>query len=432
MADQVAEAQHAQQAAQQQQRPQQQPESLTTSVGERPKMEVDEGGKKSRSSSSSSSERSHVPSSAQMARTLRQVRSEVDDMSDEMATMRLQLLWAMAEQIKFQRAQAASQVVLQGFGPALEGSLGDALRNRDKFCKDLVMNATKCPEELAKFTASHLVGTDRLSRITIITMQNPSMAGAVLRAARGQRYSYGRLQVTCKKQNCLWDRLIGSPAKAAMTIISRHDRSLQNSFVIDWKAGTIHSTVGGRSTLVAEWHTNVEKGRIRIAVLAAYHKQVAEGMDEEINRLQFGFLDDKDDDANPKGKSKGKSKSKLAKGPRQPVPVDPSAFRKAPPVLRDALGNLTFGRFPFTIAVRKLVPDEGKDAVQGKRLSEGLSSQQAKRRTPTPDRGGGGYIGQVPVVDPWAQARSSTSPAPPMPPTTDDAGRLAAGQTISA
>ena len=414
-------------------------DALTAPAGEsRPKkeeerMEVDAGRQQSRSSSTSS-DKSQVPSASQMARNLRSLQSEVEDLTEDMSTMRLQMLWTLSEQTKYQRAQAASQVVLQGFQPEHEGPLGDAIRNRDRFIKDLLVRQVRCPEELATFSSSHTMGIDKLSRISIISFANPSMAAALLRHCKGQRLVYGRAQVTCKKQNCLWDRLIGSPAKAAMTIISRYHKHMQNTFTIDWRAGTIYSNHSGTPTLIAEWHTNVEKGRIRFSVAAEYYGIISEGMDEEINRLQFGFLQDTAENNKGKGKSKGKGPKSL----RNAAPVDPSAFRRAPEVLKDGLGNLAFGRFPFTIAVRRLRLETKEPHAQAKRSTEG-SGPPPKKRTPTPDRHYAHNMAAAattptsqnpPLVDAWAQARFSAAAASTAP--TDELSRLAAGGTIAA
>ena len=396
-------------------------------------MEVDDKGTgKGSRSSSTSSEHSRAPSGAQMARNLRSLRSEFEDLNDDMSTLRLQLLWTLSEQTKMQRAQAAAQVVFQGFQTEAEGPLGEAIKNRDKFIRDLLLRQVRCPEELATFSSSHTLGVDRLSRISIVTLANPSIAAALLRQCRGQKLSYGRAQVTCKKQNCLWDRLIGSPAKAAMTIISRHHKQMQNTFVIDWKAGTIHSRHSGTLTLVAEWHTNLERGRIRFAVASAYYEIIKNGMDEEIDKLQFGFIEEGGD----AGKGKGKGKTKSHKGVRNAAPVDTNSFRRAPAILRDGLGNLAFARFPFTIAVRRLT-DEAAAPEQPKRNMDG-PLPPPKKRTPTPDRPYAPAAGTEsqpmqhdhPMVDAWAQARA-TSAAAASTASTDEL-RLAAGGTIAA
>ena len=153
-----------------------QPQGATeaTPVAKREKeeaMEVDDSTRRRSSSNSSSSSNQAEPRSRQMARNLRNVQSELDDLTDDLSNMRLQLLYTMSEQVKQQRRETACQIVIQGFDPTDEVSdVGTAIRNRERWCGDLIIKLAKCAPEMAKFTGSHTVGLDRLSRLSIITL----------------------------------------------------------------------------------------------------------------------------------------------------------------------------------------------------------------------------------------------------------------------
>ena len=155
---------------------------------------------------------------------------------------------------------------------------------------------------------------------------------------------------------------------------------------------------------MARWTTNIEKGRIKIEIIEKHYQAVCEQMQAGVDRLHFGFATE-DDNYMP-GKNKGKGKGKKGKL-RFGLPTDPEAFRRMPSILRDGLGNLTFSRYPFRIAVRKLKEDgkgdkgnhtqhrdqeasssQGRDRNSShtvKRYSED-DVRASKRRSPTPRR----------------------------------------------
>ena len=256
------------------------------------------------------------------------------------------------------------------------------------------------------------------------------------RAMSTRRFSYDGTAITFKRQQTAYDRIVSAPAQACMDIVSRHEGKYQGCLKPNWRGGYVAQTADRKEPeILFRWLVSPERARIRIYVVRSLLHHIENEIDAEIRQLQFGPI------LSDKGKGKGKAK----KGKKIGAPVDPHAFKQEPAMVKDHLGNLTFARYPLNISIRELtaeqVPQMGSPAakqsdsvVQNMEVDKAgqapkryananETEQQAKRRSPTPARGGsdlaeGGAPYPPPpahqqhsgcVRDPWAAAASSTA-----------------------
>ena len=310
--------------------------------------------------SSSTSEEEAQPSVRAIQQAVRVLREDVDDLQDSHRASQRQALWLLHSQVKRDRAEASCQLVIQGFEPWKEAA--DALtafRNRDTWCLDLCSRLSGVHKDLIKLSCSHGTSAERLSRLSILTLQNASLASAIARAAGTQKHIYqGTTAVTVRRQNCTYDRLCSAPIKVVMECLSKEAPQLRNAFRPDWKARLSWDTSG---TLIGNWRINVQKARIRIHVQEPFVPAVREAMGPGLARLQFGAAAAEGEgggdfghhaqDKGQKGKAKGRGKAN-----RYLQPTEPGMFKYAPPQHRQSLGSLQMAGYQFEVSVRSLKP----------------------------------------------------------------------------
>ena len=412
------------------------------------RMEIDaEGAKKKtpRSSSRSSSTSERLPSQRQLHRTMRELRSEVDDLVDDSAGVKKQLLYTMHRQVTQERRECACQLILQGFQPHMEHrDLDTALQQREAWCLDLILRLSRCPKEMLQMKASHATSTDSLSRLTLITVANASIVNAVMRSAGSQKFHYQGATISLRRQTTVWDRLTSAPAKVAIEAVAHHFPGTQGRFKIDWKQGEVMHD----GELIISWQVSVEDAKIKMLAKARYADIIHEAMAAGLRRLNFGY-NAAESTAPEKGKGQGKSGKGKKKSHRYDIPVPTSSFTREPETYRNALGSLQLARFPFTVTVKSM-RERKKDAEereerQHRRRSDSTSSKRtsnaddskAKRRAPTPDRNQApAYVpSSQPAVDPWARAsslsRQGLPTSPPAMPSAATAAAAAAGNSGS-
>ena len=377
------------------------------------------GGAEARSHSKSSSTSSSPPSRKQMARTLRHMREDVESHDEALGELRKQVLWTMSQQVRTERLTTSRQLVLQGFAPALEDrNVETAMLQRDQWIASILKEYTRLPERRLTFTASHATAIETLSRLTIITLAETSVAALAARALAGKRVNYAGASITIKRQQAAYDRIISAPAKCCMDILTKYNQQYQGKLKPNWKEGTVYAMDAATPTLLLRWVVNPERAKVKIFVLPQHVPLIEQHIDEEIRRLQFGSaLHDqkgKGKGADFKGGAKGKGK-KTGK-----LPVDESAFKQEPMEARQGLANMTFSRYPFNISIRNLdsqdaqsipqaMPVDQEGAPASKRLAEAhAAAQDVKRRSPSREtrhyRPAEGW-----PTDPWASAAAATS-----------------------
>ena len=406
-------------------------------------MDVD--GRASRRSSTSSSEAR--PTLKVVHKAVQLLREDLDKAVDAQKAAQKQLLFTMAGQVRRDRAEASCQLVIQGFEPWTEsGNPVESFGLRDKWCREMVARMSGVPTDLVKMSCSHGTAADKLSRLSIITLQSSSLAGAVARAVGTKKLPFnGTTMVTVKRQTCAYDRLVSAPIKIAMECISQRFNEMKNAFRPSWKDGTLWSKDGA---LIGLWRVDVQQAKIRVHLQEAYIPCVREGMDRGIARLQFGTYDEDSPShaGEPKGKGKAKGKGRGKVPARDLHPVEKGCFKHAPPEARTCLGSLVMTEYPFTIHIRSLKEEHYIETGAAppsrepkKRSPEGGDEYARAKWTPTPERRGRdqNYAPAVgPVPDPWAMAQqrgatatpSSGSTMPPLPSQSE----LAFGSRISA
>ena len=354
------------------------------------------------------------------------LREDVEEVQDDVHSLRLRMLWLMSQEVRRERQEASKQVIIQGFEPRSEAATySEAAARRDRFIKELLERLLGSSAGHLQYTSSHSTSLESLSRITILTFQQPHMATAVQRAAGTTKYSYGAARVMLRRQQPVFDRITSAPAKILMESLSRQRPAMQNCFKPLWREGIIQNSYTGSLQVVATWHVNIHKGRIRIEVLPEFLDGVEADMGPGLMRLQFGQSDVSAESATPqKGKGKGGGgKAGKAKRAGPALPLDPSMYRHEDEVIRTKLGGLQFSRYPFSVAIRKLEqpqqPAHNADnaAIRMDDATKRRQDQPAhpsKRRSPTPEATYHPAVPQQHAVapDPWAAARSSTSTMP--------------------
>ena len=130
---------------------------------------------------------SNRPSVNQMKRTIRDLRDDVDSLYEDLAQIKRQMLWTMSQNISGERREAAQQVILQGFLPRQErADMETAIKQRDLFVAELCKSLSRSPSAMVCYTVSHTMTATSMSRISLVTFENPSLAAAMV-AASGQR-----------------------------------------------------------------------------------------------------------------------------------------------------------------------------------------------------------------------------------------------------
>ena len=199
------------------------------------KMEIDQR-QESRKSSRSSSTSEPRPSLRTIQQAVRSLRDDMDEVQDAHKASQRQLLWTMHAQVRRDRQEASSQLVIQGFQPWLESQDAvEAFKKRDQWCLSTCARLAGISPDLIKMTCSHGTAADKLSRLTIISLQNASLAASIARAAGSQRIPFdAHTTVSVRRQTCVYDRLVSSPIKIVMECISRQfprDEELYSSFM---------------------------------------------------------------------------------------------------------------------------------------------------------------------------------------------------------
>ena len=267
------------------------------------------------------------------------------------------MLWTMSQQVRTERLTTSRQLVLQGFVPSLEDRNAEAaMIQRDQWILSILREHTRLPERRLAFKASHATAIESLSRLSIITMEEASVAALAARSLAGKRLTYaGGASVTVKRQQAAYDRLVSAPAKRCMDILTRADSSYQGKLKPNWKEGTVHAMNAAAPVLLLRWVVNPERAKVKIYVIKKHLLTIEQHIDAEIRRLQFGSAlgDSKGKGADYKGGSKGKGK-KGSKG----IPADDAAFKQEPIQVRPGLVNMTFSRYPFNISIRTLEGQE--------------------------------------------------------------------------
>ena len=393
----------------------------------------EDGGREGRSHSKSSSRTSSTPpapSRQQLARTMRGMQDDIEDHSDAISELRKQVLWSMSQQVRSERLVTGRQLVFQGFAPTMEDrNLDQAMAQRDQWILKTLQDHTQLSAKRLAFTASHATAVEALSRLTIVTLQEASVAALAARALHGKRLLYSGATVSVRRQQAAYDRLTSAPAKASMDILTRFESKFQSNLRPNWKDGVVMEVTGATPTILLKWVVNPERARIKLFITPKYLHVIEEQIDMEIRKLQFGSaLGDQKGGSDMKGAGKGKSK-RSKKG----IPVDTMAFKQEPEPVREGLASLSFARFPFNISVRPLemdgaagrtamhVDQEGQPA-QKRQAAQPPVDQSIKRRSPTPSRDAQKPYHQQPAwgADPWASysqhaTPSSSSARPPRP-----------------
>ena len=326
-------------------------EAVTTPGGHgaHPDQEEVKKGRRSRSSSSSDST---LPSRQALSRTVRNLQEEVDTHGDMLGEVKKQLLWTMSQQARSDRALTSRQLVLQGFSPASEDKrVSIAMDKRNQWIAKMLQESTGLEASRLTFEASHATTHDALSRLSIITLKDQSIASLVARVMTTRKFSYDGVPITWKRQQTAYDRIVSAPAKSCMDIISRSEPKYQSCLRPNWREGYV-AQVADRDEpdILFRWPVNPERARIRLYITKKLIHIVEGEIDAELRKLQFGPLGP---DKGKGGKGGGKSK----KGKKGGAPIDPQAFRQEPSMVRDQLGNLTFSRYPFNISIRELKED---------------------------------------------------------------------------
>ena len=67
-----------------------------------------------------------------MKRTLENLRDDVGEVEDDVASLKLRMLWLMSQEVRRERQEASRQLILQGFDPRSESSnYEEAIRQRE-------------------------------------------------------------------------------------------------------------------------------------------------------------------------------------------------------------------------------------------------------------------------------------------------------------
>ena len=221
------------------------------------------GGKGRSHSKSSSTSSTPPPSRQQIARNMKGLCEDVESHADAISELRKQMLWSMSQQVRSERFLTSRQLVFQGFAPAMEDqSLDQAMVKRDQWILQTLRDHTQLSEKRLAFKASHSTAVEALSRLTIVTMEEASVAALAARSLHGKRLLYTGTTVTVRRQQAAYDRLVSAPAKACMDILTRHENQYQSNLRPNWKEGTVLEVTNVVPMLLLKWVVNPERAML--------------------------------------------------------------------------------------------------------------------------------------------------------------------------
>ena len=263
--------------------------------------------KKGRRSRSSSSSNSTGPSRQALGRTVRSLQEEVDIHGDMLGEVKKQLLWTMSQQVRSDRSLTSRQLVLQGFQPAAEDRrVGVAMDKRNPWIARMLQESTGLEASRLTFEASHATTHDALSRLSIITLKDQSIASMVARVMTTRKFTFDGVPITWKRQQTAYDRIISAPAKSCMDIISRSEPKYQSCLRPNWREGYVAQVADkDEPEILFRWLVNPERARIRLYITKKLIHIVEGEIDAELRKLQFGPIGP---DKGKGGKGGGKSK----------------------------------------------------------------------------------------------------------------------------
>ena len=182
---------------------------------------------------------SEKPSLRSIQKAVRSLKEDVDEVQDARRSSQRQLLWTMRAQVRKDRAESSCQLVAQGFQPWTEATNPiEAFRCHNQWRLTTCSRLSGVPPELIKMSCSHGTAADKLSRLTIITLQSSSLTSAIARAAGNQKHHFSdTTTVSIRRQTCVYDRLVSAPVKIAMECVSRSHPQLRNRFRPSWRDG---------------------------------------------------------------------------------------------------------------------------------------------------------------------------------------------------
>ena len=282
--------------------------------------------------------------------------------------------------------------MVQGYQTCRENSdASTAIKEREEALTQWFQRATSLPAARLSYEGSHSTTVDSLSRISILTFREPAVAGQVLRSIGSRRCDFHGGQIFIRRQTAAFDRICSAPAKIAMSAVSKQNPTLEKQFEPKWRDGIVMNPGHDPHSPIIRWTIDVESARIRLWIAPTYHDVVQKAMVPGLRRLQFGPMADQEENNDDHGRStsaafteKGKSKKGGGKGSKakRSMPIDQSAFRHEHGLIKDALGNLHFAKFPFSVHIKKAEGDERGEKRTGAEPVE----QQPKKRSPTPTR----------------------------------------------
>ena len=138
--------------------------------------------------------------------------------------LRKQILWSMSQQVRFERTLTRKQLVLQGFVPQLEDqNIEAAMQARVQWIMRSLVENTHLSKKRLALKSSHATAVEALSRLSIITLEEASVAVHVARGMNSKRFNYAGASIMVNCQQAAYDRFVSVPAKACMDILTRHE-----------------------------------------------------------------------------------------------------------------------------------------------------------------------------------------------------------------
>ena len=105
---------------------------------------------------SSNSSSDALPGRRQLKRTMLDLREDVEEVQDEVSSLRLRMLWLMSQEVRRERQEVAQQLITQGFDTRTESSnLDEAMRQRDKYIQELLERLLRASVPNVQYTSSH-------------------------------------------------------------------------------------------------------------------------------------------------------------------------------------------------------------------------------------------------------------------------------------
>eukprot|EP00971_Amphidinium_carterae_P038650 759841-Amphidinium_carterae.1 len=275
--------------------------------------------------------------------------NRLDALEDRVDRLRAQVLFTLQQTVQQDRQRCGNQIVLLNWRKcdgcslsATPAQIRAGIERRNGIISTLLSSAL--PQLGDAWRASHQTRGDRLSPVTVVTLQfRPQVFEVLAHVKAHNKPSDGDHEIKIRPQVTLYDRMVAAPCKAAMALVSDSHPHLKQEFVVKWKDGVANLRSGEPFCV---WRVNPARGILTLDVHEAYYRLVKDGIRQKVLHMLYP------------GATKGSGKAKT------PQYVERSFDDVDSEYLAEQLSGLQLADLPFHVEVYALSTNSRKRTPQ--------------------------------------------------------------------